>query len=117
MLSTTFVMTRRSTVGTAGDCAAARPATRESPPTAKIPAPTAPSRSTSRRLPASPAGGTLEHGRVVKNCRPLNEAHDDLPVKLGHGITGRPDPIGQRVPPGAALADVVAGEILVDERF
>src|SRR5262245_42243559 len=133
-------MTRRSTVGTAGDCAVARPATRESPPTVKIPVPTAPSRSTSRRLmaasstrvrvdydramrpmsinaPASSAGGALEHGRVVEDRRPLNEAHDDLPVEPGHGITGRSDPVGQRVTAVAALADVVAGEILVDQRL
>src|SRR5262245_19653565 len=133
-------MTRRSTVGTAGDCAVARPARRESPPTVKIPVPTAPCGSTSRRLmaaswrrvrgdydramrpmsinaPASSAGGALEHGRIVENRRSLNETHDDLPVEPGHGVTGRSDPVGQRVTAVAVLADVVACEILVDQRL
>src|SRR5882762_5760070 len=80
MLSTTLVMTRRSTVGAAGDCAVARPTTRASPPTAKIPVPTAPSRSTSRRLMAISPCAFLRTMRATNDtCQPGAPAAPPLP--------------------------------------
>src|SRR2546427_8753052 len=140
MLSTTLVMTRRSTVGAAGDCAVARPTTRASPPTAKIPVPTAPSRSTSRRLMAAsstsvrgdyarlnypmsiqragacrcPAGDPV----VVEQGPALHEAGDDIAVELRHRVAaGAGQAVGQDEAALAVVADPVAGELLIDERL